>query len=187
MAVVDIELSELWGRVVDHVSAGEPQHRAFLAMTKPLGLLQKEGGATSLLVAAPNAFAKDVLESRLRTVVNEVLTAELGEKANIAVMVDENIELEDLPAPTVAIETVVARPGTGREEETVRKSDEPSQLNARYIFETFVIGASNRFAHAAAVAVAEAPAKAYNPLFIYGESGLGKTHLLHAIGAYAKE
>jgi chromosomal replication initiator protein len=187
MAVVGVELTELWGRVVEHVSAGEPQHRAFLAMTKPLGLLQNEGGATSLLVAAPNAFAKDVLESRLRTVVNEVLTNELGEKANIAVMVDETIELADLPAPTVAIETVAPRPGTGRDDESVRKSDEPSQLNARYIFETFVIGASNRFAHAAAVAVAEAPAKAYNPLFIYGESGLGKTHLLHAIGAYAKE
>ncbi|CAN1484165.1 DnaA ATPase involved in DNA replication initiation [Candidatus Nanopelagicaceae bacterium] len=187
MAVVGVELTELWDRVVEHVSAGEPQHRAFLAMTKPLGLLQNEGGATSLLVAAPNAFAKDVLESRLRTVVNEVLTKELGEKANIAVMVDETIELADLPAPTVAIEAAAPRPGTGREDESVRKSDEPSQLNARYIFETFVIGASNRFAHAAAVAVAEAPAKAYNPLFIYGESGLGKTHLLHAIGAYAKE
>jgi chromosomal replication initiator protein len=187
MAVVGVELTELWDRVVEHVSAGEPQHRAFLAMTKPLGLLQNEGGATSLLVAAPNAFAKDVLESRLRTVVNEVLTQELGEKANIAVMVDETIELADLPAPTVAIETTAPRPGTGRDDESVRKSDEPSQLNARYIFETFVIGASNRFAHAAAVAVAEAPAKAYNPLFIYGESGLGKTHLLHAIGAYAKE
>ena len=187
MAVVGVELSQLWDRVVEHVSAGEPQHRAFLAMTKPLGLLQNEGGITSLLVAAPNAFAKDVLESRLRTVVNEVLTTELGEKANIAVMVDESIELADLPAPTVVVEAAVARPGTGRDDETVRKSDEPSQLNARYIFETFVIGASNRFAHAAAVAVAEAPAKAYNPLFIYGDSGLGKTHLLHAIGAYAKE
>ena len=187
MAVVGVELTELWDRVVEHVSAGEPQHRAFLAMTKPLGLLQNEGGATSLLVAAPNAFAKDVLESRLRAVVNEVLTQELGEKANIAVMVDETIELADLPAPTIAIETTAPRPGTGRDDESVRKSDEPSQLNARYIFETFVIGASNRFAHAAAVAVAEAPAKAYNPLFIYGESGLGKTHLLHAIGAYAKE
>ena len=187
MAVVGVELTELWGRVVEHVSAGEPQHRAFLAMTKPLGLLQNEGGATSLLVAAPNAFAKDVLESRLRAVVNEVLTNELGEKANIAVMVDETIELADLPAPTISVETTPSRPGTGREDESARKSDEPSQLNARYIFETFVIGASNRFAHAAAVAVAEAPAKAYNPLFIYGESGLGKTHLLHAIGAYAKE
>jgi chromosomal replication initiator protein len=187
MAVVGVELTELWDRIVEHVSAGEPQHRAFLAMTKPLGLLQNEGGATSLLVAAPNAFAKDVLESRLRAVVNEVLTSELGEKANIAVMVDETLELADLPAPTIVVESVSTRPGTGRDDEGSRKTDEPSQLNARYIFETFVIGASNRFAHAAAVAVAEAPAKAYNPLFIYGESGLGKTHLLHAIGAYAKE
>ena len=181
----EIELPTLWGRVIEEVAINAPQHRAFLQLTKPLGLLHNDD-QTTLLVAAPNLFAKDVLESRLRTVVCDVLTRELGDKASIAVTVDESLESAEPQAPEVDIEFVAPKVGTGREE-APSKIAEVSQLNSRYIFETFVIGASNRFAHAAAVAVAEAPAKAYNPLFIYGESGLGKTHLLHAIGAYAKE
>jgi len=185
MAVKEIELTTLWDRVIEEVAVDAPQHRAFLQLTKPLGLLHNND-QTTLLVAAPNLFAKDVLESRLRTVVCDVLTRELGDKASIAVTVDESLESAEPQTPEVDIEFVAPKVGTGREE-APSKIAEVSQLNSRYIFETFVIGASNRFAHAAAVAVAEAPAKAYNPLFIYGESGLGKTHLLHAIGAYAKE
>jgi chromosomal replication initiator protein len=175
-------LDDLWSGVIHSVSQDSPQNRAFLTLTKPLGLLKNDGGS-NLLVAAPNGFAKDVLESRLKVALNDALSAKLGERINIAVTIDESL---DVPATEEEVEPESPRAGTGRQE-TQSKPQESAQLNPRYIFETFVIGASNRFAHAAAVAVAEAPAKAYNPLFIYGESGLGKTHLLHAIGAYAKE
>jgi chromosomal replication initiator protein len=175
-------LEGLWSGVIDSISQDSPQNRAFLTLTKPLGLLKSEGGS-NLLLAAPNGFAKDVLESRLKAALNDALSAKLGERINIAVTIDESL---DIPQSEVVEIDETPRAGTGRQE-GLTKPQESTQLNPRYIFETFVIGASNRFAHAAAVAVAEAPAKAYNPLFIYGESGLGKTHLLHAIGAYAKE
>ena len=180
----------MWDSVVEELAAESPSSRAFLAATRPLGILQLGDGA-SFLVEAPNAFTKDFLEYRVKTSINEILTKRMNQNVSIAVQVNESLEQ---PSPLTQNEVVEVDPihfdptpkvGTGRGSES--RTSEPSQLNPRYIFETFVIGASNRFAHAAAVAVAEAPAKAYNPLFIYGESGLGKTHLLHAIGAYTKE
>jgi len=147
------------------------------------------------LVAAPNEFTKDVLEARLRPLVTQALTQTMGRDIKLAVTVDPTIApaLDEATTDEVAdatyatTETVEdmreeARPGAGSPGTRL----EDGRLNAKYTFDTFVIGSSNRFAHAAAVAVAEQPARAYNPLFIYGGSGLGKTHLLHAIGHYTR-
>jgi chromosomal replication initiator protein len=180
-----LDLVAVWQRSVESLADGAltPQNKAWIQLTRPLGLVED-----TALLAAPNEFTKDLLDTRYRPLIAEALSGQLGRKIRVAVTVEplpaDAQALAEPEPPAPAPEPPAATPGTGREAPAGRNA-EPARLNPKYSFETFVIGSSNRFAHAAAVAVAEAPAKAYNPLFIYGESGLGKTHLLHAIGHYA--
>lgn len=195
----DNELTAMWNAALDSLSDGalSPQQKAFVSLTRPLGLVED-----TVLIAAPNEFTKDVLETRLRPLVSSALSQIVGREIRLAVTVDPSIaptldsDLTDEAADsTYANEEPVYEPSRGNIREgnfdrpgmgSPSNKEEFGRLNDKYTFDTFVIGTSNRFAHAAAVAVAEQPAKAYNPLFIYGGSGLGKTHLLHAIGHYTK-
>ncbi|GLY78263.1 chromosomal replication initiator protein DnaA [Actinoallomurus iriomotensis] len=297
-----LDLALVWTRALEALPGDlPPQHRAWLAMTRPLALVED-----TALLATPNDFAKDVLENRLRPLITQVLSNQLGRDIRVAVTVqpdqpppvDRPLPAEpesdhEQPRPyapespgysgqTLRGPAADPRPytpehygeyadrylgrygggpeggrdytgGSGNAQEygqeygqdyggssprngqdygaPYRQDQQPpaqnpaepkgpqrdpfvptpgsapgggwqprpsaapaeskgtgehARLNPKYTFDTFVIGSSNRFAHAAAVAVAEAPAKAYNPLFIYGDSGLGKTHMLHAIGHYAQ-
>ncbi|MGZ4664016.1 MAG: chromosomal replication initiator protein DnaA [Frankiaceae bacterium] len=166
------------------------QERALLQLSRPLGL----SGDTAF-VAAPNDFTKSLLESRLRALLTTALSAVMGQDIRLAVMVDaaEGASSGELYPP----DTQESPDPRGDQSEpsvpawsppparvAVARHFNPPRLNSRYTFDSFVVGDGNRFPYAAAIAVSEAPAQAYNPLFIYGDSGLGKTHLLHAIGHY---
>ena len=135
--------------------------------TRPLSY---ENG--TLTVAVPNAYARDWLESRLASTVSRLL---------IGVM-NSNVAVSFVVAQSESAETVDAEPGIPVQDLEFAPRPHHSSLNPRYTFENFVVGSGNRLAHAACQAVAEKPARAYNPLFVYGGVGLGKTHLLHAIG-----
>ncbi|HME47964.1 chromosomal replication initiator protein DnaA [Mycobacterium sp.] len=178
-----------------------PQQRAWLTLVKPLTIA--EGFA---LLSVPSSFVQNEIErGHLRTRIVDALSRQLGHRVELAVRIAPPDKTDADPAGQSPANSEPDNDEIDEDSEALASAQEswpsyftdkpqngdagPSggiSLNKRYTFDTFVIGASNRFAHAAALAIAEAPARAYNPLFIWGESGLGKTHLLHAAGNYTQ-
>lgn len=191
-----VDLGTAWQQIVEDL---QPNQRAWLRPSVPVTLHEN-----TAIIAVPNDFTRNQLEGRLRNHIEDALTEGFGREIRMLVTVNPALEEETQPQidestdGSVALSTNIQTayeppaPVTIEPHEPVGVSGErrssalETRLNPKYTFETFVIGSSNRFPHAAAVAVAEAPGKAYNPLLVYGDSGLGKTHLLHAIGHYVR-
>ena len=163
---IDVSATTVWTEVLQRIEGhlNKPTLESFLKVIRPIGLQ-----GDTFVLAVPNRFARDWIEQRLLGTVRGALSAVIGREVRVQIVV---AEVPPPPAPVRSTAMPSAPPRT----------TEGLHLSPKYTFETFIVGAGNRFAHAAAMAVAESPATSYNPLFIYGGVGLGKTHLLQAIG-----
>jgi chromosomal replication initiator protein len=170
--------NDLWQQVLTVIQTklSKPSFDTWLKSTKANIFTD-----SSIVICAPNNFAREWLESRYTKLISSTIFEFIGKQVEVKFI----IETEDQKNSSAAVTPLITPPkgpAIVSQEENFT-----NMMNARYTFDTFVIGSGNRFAHAASLAVAEAPAKAYNPLFLYGGVGLGKTHLMHAIGHYVLE
>ena len=166
-SLADAQTSDLWAAALELL---EPRYNkpVFEMWLKPMRLVELT--PNEIVLAVNTTFARDWVENRLKNDITSVLHDILGAEIALRVVVDPGAGTESVPT------AVPAKPAAMADALRV------GNLNPRYTFDDYVVGNSNRFAHAASQAVAEAPAMAYNPLFLYGGVGLGKTHLMHAIG-----
>ncbi|MFS0559138.1 chromosomal replication initiator protein DnaA [Terribacillus sp. 179-K 1B1 HS] len=168
-------IQDLWKTTLQAIEKriSKPSFDTWLKNTQAYALEED-----TLIIKAPNEFARDWLESSYSSLIGDTLYEVTGNRLQTKFIIPEFQQEEEVirqpkPQKPAANDTLIESP--------------KSMLNSKYTFDTFVIGSGNRFAHAASLAVAEAPAKAYNPLFIYGGVGLGKTHLMHGIGHYVSD
>jgi chromosomal replication initiator protein len=190
--VTEVDLESVWGQVLSYMEA-ELQRTSFetwLRRTQAVGL-----SGDTFDVAVPDAFAREWIEGRYRPLIENTLGKVLGRPVKVRFSVpawksEVAATVDGSPPMTLFDERPVSgsAPGVRSSPEIPFSAIQPvrhspdTYLNPKYTFERFVVGNSNRFAHAAALAVAESPARSYNPLFLYGGVGLGKTHLMQAIG-----
>ncbi|NLD49757.1 MAG: chromosomal replication initiator protein DnaA [Clostridiaceae bacterium] len=163
---MSVQVNDLWQRILNLLKneLTEISFNTWIKTIDPISL-----NSNTINLAVPAEFNKGILESRYQTLIKNAIKQVTFKEYSINFVVPSQENMEKY---------------TNNVENNTNEDMLVSILNPKYTFDTFVIGNSNRFAHAAALAVAEAPAKAYNPLFIYGGVGLGKTHLMHAIGHY---
>jgi chromosomal replication initiator protein len=168
---MDADLKNLWNKTLDIIKSelSEVSFNTWIKSCEPLSI-----SSDTLKISVPNSFTQDILDKRYKDLVANSIKAVCSKLYTIEfiIMSDSYDKEENKNSVNQAPKAIVVN------------DEMSSTLNPKYTFNSFVIGNSNRFAHAASLAVAESPAKAYNPLFIYGGVGLGKTHLMHAIGHY---
>jgi chromosomal replication initiator protein len=178
--VTERELAAAWRQVRDQAEAPA---RSWLKQTRPITV-----AGSLFMVGVPSEFTRDRIESKYRSYIESQLADYFGRPLHLGVSIVPTLEV-DAPWSDSADTNPehAGAPSTPSTQHVGGPANGVDRLNEKYTFDTFVIGDSNRFAHAAAAAVSEAPGKSYNPLLIYGHSGLGKTHLLHAVGHYVRE
>ena len=170
---MDADLKKLWDQTLTIIKAemSEVSFNTWIKSCEPISISND-----TIRISVPNSFTQDILEKRYKDLVANSIKSICSKLYKIEFLIASDIKSD---------ETSKEDTPELKKKKAVLISDELSTtLNPKYTFDSFVIGNSNRFAHAASLAVAESPAKAYNPLFIYGGVGLGKTHLMHAIGHY---
>ncbi len=170
---MDAQLKDLWDKTLNILKGEitEVSYNTWFKSCKPLSI-----SGDTLRIGVPNDFTKDILEKRYNDLITNAIAQIASRRYNLIFSTFSEESLE---------EKIKAEEQKEKTKNSIVVNDEMSAtLNPKYTFDSFVIGNSNRFAHAASLAVAESPARAYNPLFIYGGVGLGKTHLMHAIGHY---
>lgn len=163
-----MDINDIWKSALELIKSEvtEVSYNTWLNTLTPISIKEK-----TFTIAAPNDFTKQILQDRYLVLINSALNQVLEDNFELLITSSSD-DLNNY------------RKDPEKENSTILNDKLKSMLNPKYTFDSFVIGNSNRFAHAASLAVAEAPAMAYNPLFIYGGVGLGKTHLMHAIGHY---
>lgn len=173
---MDTNLDKLWESTLEIIKGemSEVSFNTWIKSCEPISITDNK-----IKISVPNSFTQEILETRYKDLVVNSIKSVCSKMYDIEFLIQSEL-VADAETPAIKKETE-----NDKNEKTILVNDEMSTtLNPKYTFDSFVIGNSNRFAHAASLAVAESPAKAYNPLFIYGGVGLGKTHLMHAIGHY---